>query len=125
MAARLPTEKILLDKSKRLPGPGFYNHAEVTGKNLLQSNIKSESMYSFGKANDRFHAPTKKFVSPAPGLYSPLNNLNQNYNSTFVKAQQTAFGKDKSSIINKHFKLGVRNPGPGAYASFSEFSGPQ
>jgi hypothetical protein len=35
MASRLPTEKLSLEKSKKLPGPGFYQYAEVTGKNLL------------------------------------------------------------------------------------------
>ena len=63
------------------------------------SQVKTESKYSFGKAQDRFSVPTKKVAAPDPGVYSPLNNLNQNYNSTFNQAQQTAFGKDKSSII--------------------------
>jgi len=35
MAARLPNDKLALEKSKKLPGPGFYQHSEVTGKNLL------------------------------------------------------------------------------------------
>jgi len=57
----------------------------VTGMMLIQSQIKTESKYSFGKANlkDRFEAPTKKVASPSPGAYSPQTNLNQNYNSTF------------------------------------------
>jgi hypothetical protein len=76
MAARLPTEKLCLEKSKKLPGPGFYQHPEVTGKNLLQSQIRTESKYSFGKANDRFNVPTRKVAAPAPNVYSPLNNLN-------------------------------------------------
>ena len=100
MAARLPNDKLALEKSKKLPGPGFYQHPEVTGKNLLMSQIKTESKYSFGKANDRFRVPTQKVAAPAPNVYSPQNNLNQNFNSTFTKAQQTAFGKDTSSIIN-------------------------
>ena len=123
MASRLPTEQQCLDKSKKLPGPGSYVHSEITGKNLLQSHIKTESKFSFGKANDRFNVPTYKIGSPAPNVYKPMNNLNENYNSTFTKAQQTAFGKDKSSIINQHFKLNVKNPGPGQYAAFSDFSG--
>jgi hypothetical protein len=106
-----------------LPGPGSYKHTEVLGKPLIQSNIMTESFYSFSKANDRFNVPTRKVAAPAPNVYHPLNNLNQNYNSTFIKAQMTKIGNDKSSIIDQHFKLKVKNPGPGAYSAFSEFSG--
>ena len=34
MGSRLPTDKQCLEKSKKLPGPGFYQHPEVTGKIL-------------------------------------------------------------------------------------------
>ena len=27
------------------------------------------------------------------------------------------------SIIDKHFKTGVKTPGPGAYSAFSDFTG--
>lgn len=54
---------------------------------LTQSHIKTESKYSFGKAKDRFNVPTRKEPAPSPDKYSPLNNLNENYNSTFKKAQ--------------------------------------
>lgn len=37
MAARLPNDKLALERSKKLPGPGFYQHPEIIGKNLLQS----------------------------------------------------------------------------------------
>ena len=30
-AARLPTEKQMLEKSAKLPGPGSYKHVDVTG----------------------------------------------------------------------------------------------
>jgi|TARA_B110000305_G_C19266886_1_gene552387 hypothetical protein len=30
-AARLPTERQMLEKSAKLPGPGFYSHVDVTG----------------------------------------------------------------------------------------------
>ena len=59
--------------------------------------------------------PTRKVAAPASNTYSPLNNLNENYNSTFLQVQQTKIGGDKSSIINKHFKLNVQTPGPGQY----------
>ena len=54
---------------------------------LTQSHIKTESKYTFGKAKDRFDVPTRKIPAPAPNVYAPLNNLNENYNSTFTKAQ--------------------------------------
>ena len=100
MAAKLPTESQALDRSRKLPGPGSYKHTEVLGKPLIQSNIMTESFYSFRKANDRFNVPTRKVAAPDPNVYHPLNNLNENYNSTFIKAQMTRIGNDKSSIID-------------------------
>ena len=92
---------------------------------LTQSQFKTESKYSFGKANDRFAVPTKKVASPSPNKYKPLNSLNENYNSTFHQAQQTRIGRDKSSIIDKHFNMQIKSPGPGQYNTFSDFSGLQ
>ena len=37
MAQRLYKDELFLSKSKKLPGPGFYEHPEVTGMNLTQS----------------------------------------------------------------------------------------
>ena len=37
MAARLPTEKQMLDKSSKLPGPGKYNAIDICGKELIPS----------------------------------------------------------------------------------------
>ena len=95
----------------------------MTGKDMIFSTVKSQSRYSFGKAHDRFSVPTRKVPAPAPGAYTPLDGLNQNFNSTFQKAQQTKIGLDKSSVIDKHFGLDRRSPGPGAYTTFSDFSG--
>ena len=50
--------KLELLKSKKLPGPGSYSYREVTGKQLLLSPMKTQSQYSFGKAHDRWVAPT-------------------------------------------------------------------
>ena len=90
---------------------------------LTQSHIKTESKYTFGKAKDRFDVPTRKIPAPAPNVYSPLNNLNENYNSTFTKALQTKIGKNNTSIIDQHFKMQIKSPGPGAYSRFSDFDG--
>jgi len=95
----------------------------VTGKPLVLSGIKTESKYSFGKAGDRWYPPTRKVAAPSPDKYSPLNNLNQNYYSIYNQAQQTKIGNNKKSIIDQHFKMQVKTPGPGAYGAFSDFSG--
>lgn len=87
MAAKLKEGDQALARSKKLPGPGSYAHAEVTGKPLVLSGIKTESKYSFGKAGDRWHPPTRKVAAPSPDKYSPLNNLNQNYYSIYNQAQ--------------------------------------
>ena len=66
MAARLPEGEQALARSKKLPGPGSYSHAEVTGKPLVLSSIKTESKYTFGKAKDRWYPPTRKIPGPSP-----------------------------------------------------------
>lgn len=76
MAAKLPTEKQALEKSGKLPGPGFYETINTTGNSVSNSVYKNANNYSFGKAKDRFQAPTKKVAAPAPNVYSPQNNLN-------------------------------------------------
>mmetsp|Transcript_16043 Transcript_16043/g.24902 ORF Transcript_16043/g.24902 Transcript_16043/m.24902 type:complete len:129 (-) Transcript_16043:55-441(-) len=123
MAARLPTEKQQLEKSSKLPGPGKYNAIEVCGKDLIHSLYNTQSKFSFGKAEDRFFVPTKKVASPSPDKYVPLNNLNQNFNSTFQKNAQTVIGKNNYSILDQHFNMANQSPGPGQYNRFSDFAG--
>ena len=123
MAARLPTEKLALEKSAKLPGPGNYAQMNVTGNDLTNSVYKNQSKFSFSKAQDRFTAPTKKQAPVSPSSYSPMNNLNQNFNSTFVNSGQTEIGKSTFSVIDQHFGMKKTNPGPGSYNRFSEFSG--
>ena len=84
--------------------------------------MKNTQFYKIG-GEERFTVPTRKVGSPAPGVYKPLNNLNENYNSTFIKAGQTVFGKSEYPIIDQHFKLQVNSPGPGKYQRHSDFSG--
>jgi hypothetical protein len=47
--------------------------------------MKNTQFYKIG-GEERFAVPTRKVGSPAPGVYHPLNNLNENFNSTFKKA---------------------------------------
>ena len=123
MASRLPTEKQMLEKSAKLPGPGQYVASDICGKELVNSSYKTSNKFSFGKAADRFHAPTKKVAAPSPDKYTPLNNFNENYNSTFVKSGQTVIGNNKSSILDQHFNLKNVTPGPGSYNRYSDFEG--
>ena len=87
MRQKLNTDEKALERSSKLPGPGNYQHAEVTGlKQTHSSKVNNEPKFSFGLAKDRFSVPTKKVASPAPDNYKPLNSLNENFNSTFTKA---------------------------------------
>ena len=113
----------MLEKSAKLPGPGNYENDHITGNTLSNSAFKNVSKFSIPKANDRFAAPTKKVAAPAPNVYSPQNNLNQNFNSTFVKSGQTVIGKSNFSIIDQHFNAKKGSPGPGSYNRFSDFTG--
>lgn len=41
MASRLPTEKLSLEKSGKLPGPGNYNSINVTGNDVNNSAFRN------------------------------------------------------------------------------------
>lgn len=41
MAANLPTEKLALEKSAKLPGPGQYAAGKITGEKLVTSNMRT------------------------------------------------------------------------------------
>lgn len=105
MATKLPTDEQALARSRKLPGPGYYEYAEVTGKPLIQSHISTEAKFSFGKAHDRWDPPTRKVTAPSPDKYRPLNNLNENHYSVYNQAQQTKIGHNNYSIIDQHFKM--------------------
>jgi len=95
----------------------------MIGKNQSLSIYNTQNQYSFSKSS-RFNVPTKKVAAPSPSNYTPQTNLNQNYNSTFIRNAQTVFGRNNYSIIDQHFKTkNTSSPGPGAYKSFSEFTG--
>jgi hypothetical protein len=85
MAAHLPHGEQALARSRKLPGPGSYGADDLTGKNLKTSVMKNTQFYKIGGA-ERFAVPTRKVGSPSPDVYKPQNNLNENFNSTFVKA---------------------------------------
>jgi hypothetical protein len=84
MAARLPHTQQALAKSAKLPGPGQYKNENMTGKPLVNSVFNNTNNYSISR-DKRFGVPTKKADVVAPGSYSPLNNLNENFKSTFTR----------------------------------------
>eukprot|EP00352_Strombidinopsis_acuminata_P005711 CAMPEP_0176357852 /NCGR_PEP_ID=MMETSP0126-20121128/15098_1 /TAXON_ID=141414 ORGANISM="Strombidinopsis acuminatum, Strain SPMC142" /NCGR_SAMPLE_ID=MMETSP0126 /ASSEMBLY_ACC=CAM_ASM_000229 /LENGTH=125 /DNA_ID=CAMNT_0017711695 /DNA_START=346 /DNA_END=723 /DNA_ORIENTATION=+ len=123
MAEKLNHFDKQLKRVKNLPGPGSYQEGDKIGSNGFTSKFKASASSSFGKANDRFKQPTMKERAPAPNIYAPKTNLNENFNSTFKSSGKAVFGNDKSDIIHKHWNQTnlKSNPGPGSYKVFSEF----
>lgn len=124
MANKLNHKEQMLSKAKKLPGPGQYGAQDLCGSSLTNSAFKNPKNFSIGHET-RFSVPTKKTDETAPVTYKPMDNLNQNYKSTFTKTAHTVFGKNNYSIIDQNFNLKGQHlsPGPGAYDRFSEFSG--
>lgn len=116
-------DELALDKSKKLPGPGFYQHPDVVGAKLASSNVLTESKFSVPKADDRFR--TGRFNVPGAGSYEPKNHLNMNFNSQHKYVGATSIGNDKLNFEHTEWKMNDKKqgPGPGAYARFSDFSG--
>ena len=67
MRKKLYMDELHLEKSKKLPGPGFYQHPDCISSNIVDSAKISSDKYSFSKANDRFR--TGQFDIPAPNNY--------------------------------------------------------
>jgi hypothetical protein len=53
--------------------------------------------------------------APGPGNYSPMNNLNENFNSKFRGDVSTKFGKDPRKAMEDKLYRNIENPGPGSY----------
>jgi hypothetical protein len=104
MASRLKIVEQSLEKSKKLPGPGQYVAANLTGKSLTNSQFVNTKSFSLGK-EQRFMVPTKKEMEVSPTTYKPNDNLNEDFKSTFKKTAQTVFGKNNYSVIDQHFNL--------------------
>lgn len=60
-------DDLALDKSKKLPGPGFYAHPDIVSAKVTSSIVKSSERFSVPKADDRFR--TGRFNVPAPDSY--------------------------------------------------------
>lgn len=125
MRKKLYMDELGLTKSKKLPGPGFYQHPDCISANITNSNQLSSSKYSISKAQDRFR--TGHFEIPAPNQYAPKDELNNNYNSTRKFDGQTRIGKETINFMDTEWKNGgtvkekAQGPGPGHYARFSDF----
>ena len=123
MRKKLGHFEMHLDKEKKLPGPGYYQQNDLTGSNLNSSVMRSAQQASFPKSTDRFRMP--KMQSPPPTKYSVKNSLNENFNSLHGYAGHTKIGGNKRNYIDEQWDLGNQkaSPGPGYYATFSDFSG--
>lgn len=109
-------------QQKSLPGPGFYTHMNVTGKDIFNSSFMTERKCSFNKDGDRFRLP--KAQSPACTKYRPKDNMNeQMVGSEQYRAPVTKFIKCKISPCDVNFNMrrAKMNPGPGQYERYSEF----
>lgn len=67
MRQKLYMDDLALSKSKKLPGPGFYQHPDCLSANVSSSLVKTSQKFSVPKANDRFRVG--RFNVPAPDSY--------------------------------------------------------
>lgn len=127
MRKKLYMDELALEKSKKLPGPGNYQHLDTVATKMVDSSKISSHMHSVSKANDRFR--TGQFPIPAPNQYAPKDELNNNFNSVRQYVGATVIGKHKISFMDSEWKNGntvkekAQGPGPGHYARFSDFKG--
>ena len=127
MRRKLDRDALALEKSKKLPGPGFYQHPDAIGAQIADSMKPTANKFSVQKADDRFR--TGKFDIPAPSHYAPKDELNNNYNSQRKYVGSTVMGRHTISFMDTEWKNGdtvkekAQGPGPGHYARFSDFQG--
>ncbi len=125
MRKRLYMDELHLNKSKKLPGPGFYAHPDTVSNKICDSTKLTSHMHSVSKAQDRFR--TGQFNIPAPNNYAPKDGLNNNFSSVRHYVGATIIGKHKISFMDSEWKNGntvkekAQGPGPGHYARFSDF----
>lgn len=110
-----------LDRQKKLPGPGYYEHAQTVGLNNVSSRYENNRQTQFSKATDRWAAGAQLKKPPGPGNYDPKASITHNVSSTMPKNSLTKFGQDNKSVYHIADKNNKFIPGPGAYARFSEF----
>lgn len=81
-----------LDRQRKLPGPGYYEHAQTVGLNHVSSRFKNNTQTQFSKDEHRWKAPAQHEKAPAPGSYDPQASITQNVSSLFPKNSMTKFG---------------------------------
>jgi hypothetical protein len=109
-------------RAKGLPGPGYYNDSSLTGVAPVNSKMASTFQYRFPR-EERFRVRLSQ--SPPPGNYDTKQNLNQNFNSVYKYMGSTRFGREPQNTLEQRWLLEKekKQPGPGAYRTFSEFGG--
>ena len=93
--------------------------------NVANSSVKNEAKFSVPKADNRFEMRWLKNNVPSPDKYAPASNLNQNFNSSYKFQGATKIGNDRLTFVDTEWlmKEKKQKPGPGSYASFSDFQG--
>jgi hypothetical protein len=103
MRKRLYMDELALNKSKKLPGPGFYQHPDIVSANVADSRVANVSKFTVSKADDRFRV--SKFNVPAPGSYQVKNALNENHNSQHSFMGATRIGNDRLTFVDTEWKM--------------------
>lgn len=95
----------------------------MTGKAQLNSRLINTPSSAFGKANDRFRMTN--FKNPAGANYTPKTGLNQNVKSDYKFRGSTKFSHSRRTFVDELWKPKDQAllPAPGAYKTFSDFSG--
>ena len=119
---RLKYDDISLKRQKFIPGPGMYPVATVLSTGIADSNKPNGKGQAWTKANDRFWTPLNRRVEPAPGQYSPKNNLTDE--SILKSSAKCVVGKQNLDILDIKYHKRERSqiPGPGTYKRFSDFN---
>ena len=112
------------DAEKKLPGPGYYQHAETVGTRMMSSTFVSSRQGTIPKAQDRFRPPNVPKQQPSPDSYAPKADIVMHVKSNHPKVAMTKFGMDKSDILDNRWnkKAAETSPGPGAYGRWSDFT---
>ena len=124
---KLNVDELLLEKSKKFPGPGYYNTPDCIASRIADSTKTSAKCHSVSKARDRFRIGN--FNVPGPNAYAPRDELNNNFNSVRRYRGSTSIGRERLRFTDTEWKNGdimkekAKGPGPGSYARFSDFNG--
>ena len=124
MGKKIDAFQMRLNRLRQAPGPGQYNGgADLIGNDALASTMQRPATVKFNTARDRFRAP--KPQAPPVGRYSAMDNFGQDISARYTAPRKCVFGSEAGagSILDGKYGLKTAReiPGPGSYATFSEF----